>query len=70
MWILAVSALVKNPNLCLEACPGGLVDAFPIVFDFFWSRTVFALHIIAEFLKSIDGNMPEHVHIPYSMYLT
>jgi hypothetical protein len=70
MWIPAVSALVQNPNLSLEACPGGLVDAFPTVFDFFWSRAVFALRIIGEFLKSIDGNMPEHVHIPYSMYLT
>jgi hypothetical protein len=70
MSIPAVSALVKNPNLSLEACRGGLVDAFPSVFDFFWSRAVFALQIIGEFLKSIDGNMPEHVHIPYSMYLT
>jgi hypothetical protein len=64
------SALVQNPNFSLETYPGGLVDAFPTVFDFFWSRAVFALHIIGEFLKSIDGNMPEHVHIPYSTYLT
>ncbi len=42
----------------------------PLSLIFSWSRAVFSRHIIGEFLKSINGNMPEHVHIPYSMHLT
>jgi hypothetical protein len=52
MWILAVSALVKKPNLCLEACPGGLVDAFPTIFDFSGVEQFLPYVLLGNFSKA------------------
>jgi len=47
-----VSALVQNPNLSLEARPGGLVDAFPTVLIFSGVEQFLPYILLGNFSKA------------------